>query len=122
MGMKPEEFADMVLRVSKNRRQVFESLVKTNEQSAKAEKGLGVFIEALRDGKTSNDQLADMLVQLCIVSQQQSRALQEMSQITMVYVMGKGFQTDAIQSAMKLGRTKEAIDQAFEQDIREAIF
>lgn len=108
-------FADLMLRAMRNKEETLKELLGIIQRQGSVNDGLENFVSALADGKDRNDQLAQMLLTLIKIVQEQADALKHLSSIALVYLAGDNFTSDAAQVANKLGAGSEAVKEMFRQ-------
>lgn len=113
------DFADAMLRAMRNKEETLRELIGVIQRQKMVDDGLGNFVKALADGKDRNDQLAQMLLTVVKVVQEQAGALRHLSSIALVYLAGENFTVDAAQVANKLGAGDEALKELFRQKMGE---
>ena len=111
--------ADLMLRAMRNKEEILKELLGILQRQKRVDDGLNNFAKALADGKDRNDQLAQILLTVVKIVQEQAGALRQLSSIALVYLAGENFTTDAAKVANKLGAGQDAVRELFRQKMGE---
>ena len=111
--------AEIMLRAMRNKKDTLLELFGIIERQKNVSDGLENFATALADGKDRNDQLAQMLLAVVKIVQEQADALRHLSAIALVYTSGDSITTDAAKAAARLGEGSEALKEMWRQKMGE---
>ena len=107
---------DLMVKAIKNKDEITVEVLKSLQQTALMEKGLTHFVELIDESKSVNGtpycephELARMIRALSKSCRAQSKIIQNLSAILLVYLIGDSFQSDAAKAALRVGRGKEAL-------------
>ena len=104
---------NLMLHAVTHRKENLAAILKLMETAERAERGLPKFVAAVEDGKTSNEQLGQMVRVMAKNLVEQAGAIRQLGIISLIYVSSDSFTTDAAKVAGSFGKGDEAIRALF---------
>lgn len=114
------ELGDMMLRAMDNKAEILAELHTNMDKAAKTDQGLRNFEEFCRKVEAGDEdavfspraaaQMTRVLAQTC---RMQARSIRHLCAFAMIYGMGKSYDSDATDAAIKLGRGDEGLKRMF---------
>lgn len=104
-----EQLGNLMIHAIKHKKENLDALLGFMEFAHKSAQGLPRFVEAIDAGKTSNEQLGQMVRVLAKTAAEQARAIRQLSTFMMILVSSQDFDKAATEAAIKTGKGDEAI-------------
>jgi hypothetical protein len=109
---------EVMLRTMRNKEEIVRTILGILEGQKRAEDGLANFVKAIDEGKTSNEQLGQMLRTVVRVQREQAGSLRQLAMVALIYSAGGDLTSDAAKVACNLGAGQEALQEMFRAKMR----
>jgi len=116
--MNKPPFLDTLLKQLSDKEEFILYLGKALEESDAYDKKLDNFIDAVKDGKTSNDQLGTMVKGLCIATKHSMTVHKNLLILAMIYFSGGSANTDIAMTLNKFGMGQDALKAMFDAKLK----